>query len=145
MQWQRERLKVRGEKKVDGKSTLYFPKAQPAHMGRYICLEEASQETASIYVYVKGTGTPDLERVCKCLLERREVKSRAKQKCCFLPHVLDLCVGVFAGEKKGVCNLARDRYSRDCSYCVHYLVVLYFLLCVTPHPLARRHDFRLIS
>uniref|UniRef100_H3BZH7 Mast/stem cell growth factor receptor n=1 Tax=Tetraodon nigroviridis TaxID=99883 RepID=H3BZH7_TETNG len=58
MQWQRERLKVRGEKKVDGKSTLYFPKAQPAHMGRYICLEEASQETASIYVYVKDPNNP---------------------------------------------------------------------------------------
>lgn len=57
MQWQREeRPKVRGEKKVDGKSTLYIPKAHPAHMGRYICLEEASQERASIYVYVKGTG-----------------------------------------------------------------------------------------
>lgn len=57
MQWQRdERPKVRGEKKVDGKSTLYFPKAHPAHMGRYICLEETSQERASIYVYVKGKG-----------------------------------------------------------------------------------------
>lgn len=47
---------MRGEKKVDGTSTLYIPKAHPAHMGRYICLEEASQEKASIYVYVKGTG-----------------------------------------------------------------------------------------
>lgn len=57
MQWQREeRPKVRGEKKVDGKSTLYISKAHPAHMGRYFCLEEASQERASIYVYVKGTG-----------------------------------------------------------------------------------------
>lgn len=57
MQWQREeRPKVRREKKVDGKSTLYIPKAHPSNMGRYICLEEASQERASIYVYVKGTG-----------------------------------------------------------------------------------------
>lgn len=66
MQWQREeRPRVRGEKKVDGKSTLYIPKAQPAHMGRYICLEEASQETASIYIYVKGAGRSS---VCMCLL-----------------------------------------------------------------------------
>lgn len=56
MQWQREeRPKVRGEKKVDGMSTLYIPRAQPAHMGRYICLEESSQERAHIYVYVRGT------------------------------------------------------------------------------------------
>lgn len=55
MQWQREeRPKVRGEKKIDGMSTLYIPRAQPAHMGRYICLEENSKEKASIYVYVKG-------------------------------------------------------------------------------------------
>ena len=55
MQWQREeRLKVRGEKKVDGMSTLHIPRAQPLHMGRYICLEESSQETASVYIYVKG-------------------------------------------------------------------------------------------
>lgn len=55
MQWQREeRPKVRGERKVDGMSTLYIPRAQPAHMGRYICLEESSQERAHIYVYVKG-------------------------------------------------------------------------------------------
>lgn len=55
MQWQREeRPKVRGEKKVDGMSTLHIPRAQPLHMGRYICLEESSQETASVYVYVKG-------------------------------------------------------------------------------------------
>lgn len=57
MQWQRlERPKVRGEKKVDGMSTLYISRAQPALMGRYICLEEATQDKASIYVYVKGTN-----------------------------------------------------------------------------------------
>lgn len=56
MQWQREeRPKVRGEKKTDGMSILHIPRAQPVHMGRYICLEESSMEQASIYVYVKGT------------------------------------------------------------------------------------------
>ncbi|XP_070688060.1 mast/stem cell growth factor receptor kita isoform X2 [Pempheris klunzingeri] len=59
MQWQREdRPKVRGEKKTDGMSTLRISKAQPVHMGRYICLEESSKETASIYVYVKDPDNP---------------------------------------------------------------------------------------
>ncbi|XP_073332081.1 mast/stem cell growth factor receptor kita isoform X1 [Pagrus major] len=59
MQWQREeRPKVRGERKVDGMSTLHIPRAQPLHMGRYICLEESSQETASVYVYVKDPDNP---------------------------------------------------------------------------------------
>nr|XP_046247950.1 mast/stem cell growth factor receptor kita isoform X2 [Scatophagus argus] len=59
MQWQREeRPKVRGEKKIDGMSMLYIPRAQPVHMGRYICLEESSQEKASIYVYVKDPNNP---------------------------------------------------------------------------------------
>ncbi|XP_051232791.1 mast/stem cell growth factor receptor kita isoform X2 [Dicentrarchus labrax] len=59
MQWQREdRLKVRGEKKVDGMSTLHIPRAQPVHMGRYICLEESSKEKASIYIYVKDPDNP---------------------------------------------------------------------------------------
>lgn len=59
MQWQREeRPKVRGEKKVDGMSTLYVPRAQPAHMGRYICLEESSQERAQVYVYVRDPDNP---------------------------------------------------------------------------------------
>ncbi|XP_076583025.1 mast/stem cell growth factor receptor kita isoform X1 [Chaetodon auriga] len=59
MQWQREeRPKVRGEKRVDGMSTLHIPRAQPVHMGRYICLEESSQEKASIYVYVKDPDNP---------------------------------------------------------------------------------------
>ncbi|XP_070817087.1 mast/stem cell growth factor receptor kita isoform X2 [Chaetodon trifascialis] len=59
MQWQREeRPKVRGEKRVDGMSMLHIPRAQPVHMGRYICLEESSQEKASIYVYVKDPDNP---------------------------------------------------------------------------------------
>lgn len=68
MQWQREeRPKVRGEKKVDGMSTLYVPKAQPAHMGRYICLEESSQERAQVYVYVRGTGRRPGRAFSMCL------------------------------------------------------------------------------
>ncbi|KAE8294517.1 Mast/stem cell growth factor receptor Kit [Larimichthys crocea] len=59
MQWQREeRPKVRGEKKTDGMSILHIPRAQPVHMGRYICLEESSMEQASIYVYVKDPDNP---------------------------------------------------------------------------------------
>ncbi|XP_041791127.1 mast/stem cell growth factor receptor kita isoform X1 [Chelmon rostratus] len=59
MQWQREeRPKVRGEKRIDGMSTLHIPRAQPVHMGRYICLEESSSEKASIYVYVKDPDNP---------------------------------------------------------------------------------------
>ncbi|XP_044054971.1 mast/stem cell growth factor receptor kita isoform X2 [Siniperca chuatsi] len=59
MQWQREdRPKVRGEKKVDGMSTLHIPRALPVHMGRYICLEESSKEKTSIYVYVKDPDNP---------------------------------------------------------------------------------------
>ncbi|XP_042339159.1 mast/stem cell growth factor receptor kita isoform X2 [Plectropomus leopardus] len=59
MQWQREdRLKVRGEKKSAGMSTLRIPRAQPVHMGRFICLEEISKEQTSIYVYVKDPDNP---------------------------------------------------------------------------------------
>ncbi|CAJ1059987.1 mast/stem cell growth factor receptor Kit isoform X2 [Xyrichtys novacula] len=59
MQWQREdRLRVRGEKKSDGMSILHIPKAQPVHMGRFICLEESSGEQTSIYVYVKDPDNP---------------------------------------------------------------------------------------
>lgn len=59
MQWQREdRPKVRGEKKVAGMSTLRIPRAQPVHMGRYICLEESTKEQTSIYVYVKDPDNP---------------------------------------------------------------------------------------
>nr|XP_033476968.1 mast/stem cell growth factor receptor kita isoform X1 [Epinephelus lanceolatus] len=59
MQWQREdRPKVRGEKKTPGMSILRIPRAQPLHMGRYICLEESSKEQTSIYVYVKDPDNP---------------------------------------------------------------------------------------
>ncbi|XP_068448929.1 mast/stem cell growth factor receptor kita [Clinocottus analis] len=59
MQWQREdRPKVRGERRVSGMSTLRIPRAQPVHMGRYICLEESTKEHASIYVYVKDPDNP---------------------------------------------------------------------------------------
>lgn len=46
---------MRGEKRVAGTSTLRIAKAQPVHMGRYICLEESTKERSSIYVYVKGS------------------------------------------------------------------------------------------
>ncbi|KAM3875688.1 mast/stem cell growth factor receptor kita [Diretmus argenteus] len=52
--WQREdRTKVRGEERSTGVSILHISRAQPVHMGRYICLEESSREQTSIYVYVK--------------------------------------------------------------------------------------------
>ncbi|XP_029563461.1 mast/stem cell growth factor receptor Kit isoform X2 [Salmo trutta] len=54
VQWQREdRPKLRGEERTNGASVLKIPRAQPGHMGRYICLEERTGEQSSIYVYVK--------------------------------------------------------------------------------------------
>lgn len=59
MQWQREgRPKVRGERKSDGLSTLHVSRAQPVHMGRYICLEKKSGQQAYIYVYVNDPDNP---------------------------------------------------------------------------------------
>lgn len=114
MQWHREeRPKVRGEKKTDGMSTLYIPRAQPAHMGRYICLEESSKEQTSIYVYVKGNEMFIFTclRLCVvCLWERagRELKCRTRGNCCPLPQWQGaVCVGVFA--QKGVYNFAQNR------------------------------------
>ncbi|XP_035640503.1 mast/stem cell growth factor receptor Kit-like isoform X3 [Oncorhynchus keta] len=53
VQWQREdRPKLRGEERTNGASVLKIPRAQPGHMGRYICLEEKTGEQSSIYVYV---------------------------------------------------------------------------------------------
>lgn len=73
MQWQREDgLKVRGERKVDGMSTLRIPRAQPIHMGRYICLEESSKQNASIYVFVKGSVGV---RVFACERQKRETRT----------------------------------------------------------------------
>ncbi|XP_071201927.1 mast/stem cell growth factor receptor Kit-like isoform X3 [Salvelinus alpinus] len=54
VQWKREdRPKLRGEERTNGSSVLKIPRAQPGHMGRYICLEERTGEQSSIYVYVK--------------------------------------------------------------------------------------------
>ncbi|XP_023248956.1 mast/stem cell growth factor receptor Kit isoform X1 [Seriola lalandi dorsalis] len=61
MQWQREdrpNVKLRGEKKVDGMSTLHVTRALPGHMGRYICLEKSSGERASVYIYVRDPDNP---------------------------------------------------------------------------------------
>ncbi|KAF3691194.1 Mast/stem cell growth factor receptor Kit [Channa argus] len=59
MEWLREhQRKVRGEKKVDGMSTFTITKAQPVHMGRYICLEKSSGEQTSIYIYVRDPDNP---------------------------------------------------------------------------------------
>lgn len=114
MQWQREeRPKVRGEKKVDGMSMVYVPRAQPAHMGRYICLEESSQERAHIYVYVRGTGRRPGRAFSMCLsscavcLRGSGESARIWSESGWL--FTAACVGVFAG--KGVCNFARDRYT----------------------------------
>ncbi|XP_056132797.1 mast/stem cell growth factor receptor kita [Lampris incognitus] len=55
--WQREdKLKVRREERSNGVSILHIPRAQPVHMGRYICLEERSGEQTSVYIYVKDPG-----------------------------------------------------------------------------------------
>ncbi|XP_075895407.1 mast/stem cell growth factor receptor kita [Nelusetta ayraudi] len=71
MQWQREeRPKVRGERKVDGMSTLYIPRALPVHMGRYICLEESSQERAHIYIYVRDPDNPFRKSMVSNILTR---------------------------------------------------------------------------
>lgn len=78
-----------------------------------------------------------LKHVPVCLLGRGEIRSRAKMKMLFFTtHTRSVCGCVCKEVKKKVFfNLARDRYSRFCSYCVHYSAVLYSLFCVTPHPL----------
>ncbi|KAG7228763.1 hypothetical protein INR49_008541 [Caranx melampygus] len=61
MQWQREdrpTQRQRGEKRVVGMSSLHISRAQPVHMGRYICLEKSSGERASIYIYVRDPDNP---------------------------------------------------------------------------------------
>lgn len=71
MQWQREdRLKVRGEKKVAGMSTLRISRAQPVHMGRYICLEESTREKTSIYIFVKDPDNPFRKSMVFSILTR---------------------------------------------------------------------------
>ncbi|XP_069006796.1 mast/stem cell growth factor receptor kita isoform X2 [Embiotoca jacksoni] len=58
-QWRREdRPKTLRAKDIDGMWTFHISKALPLHMGRYICLEEGSEEQASIYVYVKDPENP---------------------------------------------------------------------------------------
>ncbi|TNN37554.1 Mast/stem cell growth factor receptor Kit [Liparis tanakae] len=80
MLWQREdRLKVRGEKKVAGASTLRVARAQPVHMGRYICLEESTKEQTSIYVYVKDPDNPFRKSIVSNILTR--VGDRASIPC----------------------------------------------------------------
>nr|XP_020459033.1 mast/stem cell growth factor receptor Kit-like isoform X2 [Monopterus albus] len=77
MQWLREdRAKVRGEKTVNGMSSLHITKAQPLHMGRYICLEKSSGERASIYVYVRDPSNPfRLSKVSHILIREGEKAS----------------------------------------------------------------------
>ncbi|KAK2835865.1 hypothetical protein Q5P01_016349 [Channa striata] len=59
MQWLWEdRRSVRWQNMVDGMSTLNIPKAQPVHMGRYICREMNSGEQTSIYIYVRDPDNP---------------------------------------------------------------------------------------
>uniref|UniRef100_A0A673AZ50 receptor protein-tyrosine kinase n=1 Tax=Sphaeramia orbicularis TaxID=375764 RepID=A0A673AZ50_9TELE len=71
MYWRREdRIKVRGEKQTDGMSTLHVLKAQPVHMGRYICTEEVSGEHASIYVFVKDPDNPFRKSMVSKILTR---------------------------------------------------------------------------
>ncbi|XP_041861674.1 mast/stem cell growth factor receptor kita isoform X2 [Melanotaenia boesemani] len=70
-QWKREdRTKPLPAKTIDGMRTLQFPKAQPHHMGRYICLEESSKEQASIYVYVKDPDNPFRKSMVFSILTR---------------------------------------------------------------------------
>ncbi|KAF7653154.1 hypothetical protein LDENG_00086460 [Lucifuga dentata] len=71
VQWQREdRRKVRGEERSLGVSLLHILKAQPVHMGRYICIEEKSGEQTSIYVYVKDPENPFRKSMVYNILSR---------------------------------------------------------------------------
>ncbi|XP_019936565.2 mast/stem cell growth factor receptor kita isoform X1 [Paralichthys olivaceus] len=61
IQWQREdrpNVRQRDEKRINGMSTLHITRAQPVHMGRYICLESSSGEQSSIYIYVRDLDNP---------------------------------------------------------------------------------------
>ncbi|XP_054646070.1 mast/stem cell growth factor receptor kita isoform X2 [Dunckerocampus dactyliophorus] len=71
MQWQQEgRQKVRGEQKTDGMSALHITRAQPLHMGRYICLERMSRQQTSIYVYVNDPDNPFRKSMVFSILTR---------------------------------------------------------------------------
>uniref|UniRef100_A0A3P9HND6 receptor protein-tyrosine kinase n=1 Tax=Oryzias latipes TaxID=8090 RepID=A0A3P9HND6_ORYLA len=57
--WRREeRTKPLRASQINGKLTLAFQKADPASMGRYICVDEGTKEQASIYVFVKDPKNP---------------------------------------------------------------------------------------
>ncbi|KAM9479338.1 mast/stem cell growth factor receptor Kit-like isoform 4-T4 [Salvelinus alpinus] len=76
VQWKREdRPKLRGEERTNGSSVLNIPRAQPGHMGRYICLEERTGEQSSIYVYVK---VPDVPPVIELRGPKRVVLTRGQ-------------------------------------------------------------------
>lgn len=71
MHWKREdRPKVRGERQVEGMSTLHVPRAQVLHMGRYICSEELSGLQTSIYVFVRDPDNAFRRSLVKDILTR---------------------------------------------------------------------------
>ncbi|CAB1324124.1 unnamed protein product, partial [Coregonus sp. 'balchen'] len=71
VQWQREdRPKLRGEERTNGASILKIPRAQPGHMGRYICLEERTGEQSSVYVYVKDPDNAFRKTIVFSILTR---------------------------------------------------------------------------
>lgn len=71
MRWKwEERPKVRGQKLVDGMSTLYVPRAQNVHMGRYICSEELSGLQTSIYIFVRDPDNPFRKSLVDDILTR---------------------------------------------------------------------------
>lgn len=45
---------LREEQRGDHLSTVFVDKAWPQHQGKYICLDESTGETSSIYVFVTG-------------------------------------------------------------------------------------------
>ncbi|XP_062376526.1 KIT proto-oncogene, receptor tyrosine kinase b [Sardina pilchardus] len=54
VRWQREKgRRVEGRLEKDDRSLIIVPSAQDQHMGRYTCVNGATQEESSIYVYVK--------------------------------------------------------------------------------------------
>uniref|UniRef100_A0A4W5KHZ5 receptor protein-tyrosine kinase n=1 Tax=Hucho hucho TaxID=62062 RepID=A0A4W5KHZ5_9TELE len=76
MRWQREdRPKLRGEVRSNGASDLKILRAQPVHMGRYICLEESSGEQSSVYVFVK---VPDAAPVIEIREPKRVVLTQGQ-------------------------------------------------------------------
>ncbi|KAJ7986488.1 hypothetical protein DPEC_G00340400 [Dallia pectoralis] len=71
VRWLREdRRKLRGEVQSNGLVELKIPRAIPAHMGRYICLEESTGQQNSVYVYVKDPDNPFRKTIVFSLLAR---------------------------------------------------------------------------